>query len=418
MKPLLSILIPTRNRANYVRYAIQSALNIPSDRVEVLVSENHGADDGLAVCQSFNDPRLRVMRPDSPLPMHENWEMLLKESTGEWVTFIGDDDAIMPHAVKQLEHVGQKYPEAEALVSPRAYYFWDGIEEEYGNACMEFEFTSAERWRDSKADMQLALDQKLHYLHLPQMYSGGFQRRSMIQRVLRAQQGRYFQSVTPDAYSALMACLHTYRFLEIGVPMSWVGSSPHNALKSANAKASGGNAKDRYQDFFGFHSDEVLTTHKSLGDMQNATFGIFFFESYLSAFPMTSYKELSMDRVRKIFHLAADELRASGRADVVPMLAKQLGFDVPPVTGQRGSKAAVARVKKKFNRLADKIRAGIGSGNESIPTKVLYRRQSESHGDFPHVSSADDLLAEGYAAWLGETQHASADTQVSRQMAA
>ncbi|MEM9644231.1 MAG: glycosyltransferase family A protein [Planctomycetota bacterium] len=405
MTPLLSVLIPTRNRATYVKHAIQSALNIPSDRVEVLVSENHGSDDGYEVCKSFRDARVKVFRPESPLPMHENWEFLLSQSRGEWVTFIGDDDGIMPHAADQLEYVSKEYPQAEALVSPRAYYFWSGCEEEYGSRCMSFEFKPVERWRDSKADLQLALDQELDYIHLPQMYSGGFQRKSMIQRVLRAQNGTYFKSVTPDAYSALMSCLHTYRFLEIGVPMSWVGSSPHRALKTG-----GGSSKDRYEDFFGFHSDELLTTHHALGDMQDATFGIFFYESYLSAFPMTSYKELSMERVERVFESAVEQLRANGKDHAIPALAEQLGFDVPAVGQERKSKSPLEKIKREFRRVVRKSKQR--KRNDAPPKGISFAKSSESHEDFPNIHSADTLLAEGYAAWLQERglQHPSTRT--------
>ena len=171
MPPLLSILIPTRNRAALLPYAIQSALAIDSDAIEIIVSENHGSDDGYAVCQSFSDPRLRVLRPETPVPMHENFEFLLKQSRGQWVTFLGDDDAIMPHAADHLTYLSQKYPQAEAIHSPRAYYFWDGLQEQYGQQCVRFDFSSQEQWCDSKKKLKQTLSGKLDYIYLPQMYA-------------------------------------------------------------------------------------------------------------------------------------------------------------------------------------------------------------------------------------------------------
>ncbi|MEM9827153.1 MAG: glycosyltransferase family A protein [Planctomycetota bacterium] len=394
MQPILSVLIPTRNRAGYVRHAIQSALNIPSERVEVLVSENHGSDNGYEVCQSIQDSRLRVYRPDRPLPMHENWEFLLNHASGEWVTFIGDDDAIMPHAADHLQYISDAYPQAEALVSPRALYFWEGCQEEYGNACMSVRFTDIERWHDSKADLQSALDQKINYIDLPQLYSGGFQRRSLIQRVMRSQNGVYFKSVTPDAYSALMACLHTYRFLEIGVPLSWVGTSPHNALKTEKASA-----KDRFQDFFGFHSDDVLTTHHALGDMRDATFGMFFYESYLSAFPLTSYKELSMQRMRSVFESAAVELRKRGKDEVVRAMSKRFGFAIPAEGKRSDSKTLWAKTKREIARASGKlVRLGRNTPRPKTP-QTLLERSGQSHVEFPTICAADELLSEGYSLW-------------------
>lgn len=295
-KPLLSILIPTRNRAEYLNYAIQSALNVRSDKIEIIVSENHSNDKSWEICNSFADSRLRICKPEKPLPMHENWEFLLKQSSGEWVTFIGDDDAVLPHCFDHLLYLTNKYPHAEAIVSPRAYYFWDGCQKEYGLTSVSYSFSTIEKWQDSKEKLDKTLSGEIDYICLPQMYSGGFHRRSLINRVFRAQNGIYFKSVIPDAYAALMASVHTYRYLETGVPMTWVGTSPHKMISSDKGKA-----KDRNADFFDMHNEDTLTIHRALGSLHEATFPLYFFEAYISAFPTTSYTMLSKKKLNSYF---------------------------------------------------------------------------------------------------------------------
>lgn len=321
--PLLSILIPTRNRARYLPYAIQSAINLHCDDIEIIVSENYGSDDGWQIARSFADPRLKVLRPDQPLPMHENFEFLLKQATGRWITFIGDDDAVMPHCADYLRYLESKYPDAEAIVTPRAYYFWEAAYAVSEKPKCSFSFRHIEKWRDSKKRLRQCIDGKIDYIFLPQMYSGGFHRRSLVQRVIRLQGGIYFRSVTPDAYSAVMAVIHTYRYLEVGVPVAWVGTSPHSVSNIDLAKV----GKDRWKDFYGMHSDDTLSMNPCLGKCYSKwPFILYFYEAYIAAAPFVNLSELSIERVNRIYLRSASQLLLRGDRQAGIELARSLGI--------------------------------------------------------------------------------------------
>lgn len=326
----LSVLIPTRNRARYLRFAVQSALNINSDEIEILVSENHSHDNSATILSEFSDPRLHVYIPQIPLAMHENWEFLLSKAKGEWVYFLGDDDAMMPHAVEHLRKVVARHPRVEAIVSPRAYYFWDGLEADYGGSQLKCNFSDKEVWRDSKKMLYRCLDGSIDYFALPQIYSGGFQRNTLINRIKRAQGGSYFKSVTPDAYSALVGVLHTFRYLEIGVPLAWIGTSP-----SLQSKHKGGlkphELKDRNKDFYGMHSDKKLRLNFALGEFNNFTFTTCFYEAYTSAAPHINYDLLSQRILKKVFYDFCHKKSLQNDSAAIEELSLELGFPVPSV---------------------------------------------------------------------------------------
>jgi len=241
MLPKLSILIPTRNRRAYVSHAIRSALDIPSDAIEVIVSENHSEDDTWDLVNSFYDARLKVVRPSTPLPMHENWEFLLQNATGTWVTFIGDDDAILPYALDELEKYANTHPWCEAIYSARGYFFWPSDQSQGG--LLRFSYLNVHEIVDSKTSLHSLLNGTLNYLFSPQVYSGGFQRKSLISRVKNSR-GRYFMSAIPDASSAVNSLSFTSRFLRVGIPLCLVGTSPD--LDKTNSFK---NIKSRSQDF-------------------------------------------------------------------------------------------------------------------------------------------------------------------------
>ena len=99
-KPQLSIVIPTRNRSETLKSAIESCLIQQSQDLEVLVVDNASTPDTYAVVSAFDDPRIRYLRHDEPLAMTENWNTAMAEVRGDWIGFIGDDDGLTPRRVR------------------------------------------------------------------------------------------------------------------------------------------------------------------------------------------------------------------------------------------------------------------------------------------------------------------------------
>src|SRR5208337_997088 len=101
--PLLSVIIPTRERPETLQYALQTALDQKSRNFEVIVSDNFSQDNTAQVVRSLSDPRIRLINPGRRLSMCDNWDFALLHAAGDYVTFIGDDDAIVPGALDKLE---------------------------------------------------------------------------------------------------------------------------------------------------------------------------------------------------------------------------------------------------------------------------------------------------------------------------
>ena len=92
-KPFFSIVTPTRNRANYLPTAIQSALNQNFTDFELIISDNFSDDATPETARSFDDPRIKYFRTQNFLPINESWQFGLSQARGEYVVFLSDDDA-------------------------------------------------------------------------------------------------------------------------------------------------------------------------------------------------------------------------------------------------------------------------------------------------------------------------------------
>lgn len=102
ISPLLSVIIPTRERADTLVSTVATALDHCSDDVEVIVSDNASTDGTAEAIEAMADPRLRYVKTDHRLSMCGNYEHGLEHARGDYVIIIGDDDAVIPGGLEYL----------------------------------------------------------------------------------------------------------------------------------------------------------------------------------------------------------------------------------------------------------------------------------------------------------------------------
>ncbi len=93
----VSILIPTRNRADFLRDALNSVLTETAalQDVEILVSDNASSDNTRQVLGDFRGS-ITVFHQEQDLGMVGNWNFLMKRAQGELVKLMSDDDVLLP----------------------------------------------------------------------------------------------------------------------------------------------------------------------------------------------------------------------------------------------------------------------------------------------------------------------------------
>jgi glycosyltransferase involved in cell wall biosynthesis len=94
--PLVTIAIPTFNRASWLGDCVRAALAQSYQRFEIIVSDNASTDETASVLDEFTDRRLRVVRQRENIGATPNWNACLAEAKGEYIVFLPDDDRISP----------------------------------------------------------------------------------------------------------------------------------------------------------------------------------------------------------------------------------------------------------------------------------------------------------------------------------
>jgi glycosyltransferase involved in cell wall biosynthesis len=100
MNPLVSIIIPTYNRAKDLKRALQSVFDQTFTGWEVLVVDNHSVDDTDNLIKSFSDPRIKLFKIRNEGVIAASRNLGLKHALGEYIAFLDSDDWWLP---KKLE---------------------------------------------------------------------------------------------------------------------------------------------------------------------------------------------------------------------------------------------------------------------------------------------------------------------------
>lgn len=93
-QPLVSICIPTYNRAGMVGKTIESALAQTYANIEILVVDNASNDDLESVMKTFHDQRVKFYRNPTNLGMYGNFNRCVELSTGKYIHILHSDDYI------------------------------------------------------------------------------------------------------------------------------------------------------------------------------------------------------------------------------------------------------------------------------------------------------------------------------------
>jgi len=116
-KPLITIAIPTCNRASLLRGCIDSVLSQSYEKFEILVCDNASTDRTTEMLSEIDDPRLRVVRHEQNIGLMPNWNACITEARGDFIVFVPDDDRIAPWMLERCTDLLARDPSLVGVVA-------------------------------------------------------------------------------------------------------------------------------------------------------------------------------------------------------------------------------------------------------------------------------------------------------------
>jgi glycosyltransferase involved in cell wall biosynthesis len=116
-RPLVTIAIPTFNRASWLGGCVVAALAQTYQNLEILVSDNASTDETQQVLRELSDSRLRVVRQAENIGLLPNWNACLADARGDYIIFVSDDDRVAPWLLERCMDLVQKEPGLPIVVA-------------------------------------------------------------------------------------------------------------------------------------------------------------------------------------------------------------------------------------------------------------------------------------------------------------
>jgi abequosyltransferase len=117
MAPLISIAIPTYNRASVLTETLRALAEhseLMSDDVELVITDNASTDATPDVIRDFSErtgKAVRYGRNDTNLGIDGNIHAVSHLATGRYLLLMSDDDFLRPGALNRLSHLVRQHPD-------------------------------------------------------------------------------------------------------------------------------------------------------------------------------------------------------------------------------------------------------------------------------------------------------------------
>lgn len=132
---LVSVIVPTFNRAKLLKNAINSILKQTYNFFEVIIVDDNSTDETKKMIMKINDNRIKYFKNKFNLYTAESRNIGIKKSSGSIITFLDDDDEMYATKLFDIVEVFNKHKEINfvyhrakiMMVNENTYYYTNPI---------------------------------------------------------------------------------------------------------------------------------------------------------------------------------------------------------------------------------------------------------------------------------------------------
>lgn len=226
-----SVLLPTRNRLELLRYAVETVRRQSYQDWEVIISDNDSEQDIKGFVDSLGDSRIKYFRTERFVPVTENWNLALGKSSGDYIIMLGDDDCLMQGYFTTIHRLIEDFSSPDFIYSSAYLFAYPGVLPEFPKGFLQpygyasfFRPSDDAYWLDRKTAREVvntSLNFRVCFGYNMQYFTI---RRSFIESL--KDQGDFFQSPYPDYYAANVSFLKAEKILIYPRPVVTIGISP------------------------------------------------------------------------------------------------------------------------------------------------------------------------------------------------
>jgi glycosyltransferase involved in cell wall biosynthesis len=226
-----SVLLPTRNRLEYLKFAIASVIQQDYENWEIIVSDNNSTDDNEGYVRSLRDSRIKYFRTHSSVSVTENWNNALEKSSGDYVIMLGDDDCLLKSYFRTCLDLIQQNNFPDMIYSSALNYVYpDVMPGAPLGYLMKYGYASflVDRKDPYILDRQVALSHVKELMNFTMAVNFNMQHSLVSRSLIKEMQnhGEFYQSPYPDYYATTSLLIKAERILVLPYPMVVIGVTP------------------------------------------------------------------------------------------------------------------------------------------------------------------------------------------------
>ena len=230
-----TLIIPTKNRSETAIKAVKSATMSRYDDIEIIVTDGSDDDSLGKEIKKLEDARIKYFHHTKSLSMKNNWEFGVSKATGDYVSIIGDDDALMPDgfllAAELIKLSGTKVLHG---VCPN--YKWPDYPLISRRNFIGLKLpTTVIHEKDPRSQLRKAYEFKARKGTGPGIYHGIISKKFLDD--LKSMRGSYFIDDNPDFDSGFCTLLYAESYLQTSYPLFISGQCAASNSGAMNTKA-------------------------------------------------------------------------------------------------------------------------------------------------------------------------------------
>lgn len=226
-----SVLLPTRNRLKYLRYAVNSILEQDYEKWEIIISDNDSQEDIFQYVESLNDSRVKYYRTSSFVSVTENWNNAINRCSGDYVIMLGDDDILLRDYFSTMIRLLEKFNNPNMIYANAYIYAYPGVIPEHPEGSLHtckhypaFNHATEPFWLTKEMSMRLVQG----HLNFKAYFGTNMQfiliKQSAIEKIKINKQ--FFYSPYPDVYAMCRLMLETDNILVYPNEVVVIGVTP------------------------------------------------------------------------------------------------------------------------------------------------------------------------------------------------
>jgi hypothetical protein len=227
----ISVLLPTRNRLDYLKLAIETVRRQQAENWEIVISDNDSEEDIEGYVASLADERILYSRTSGFLPVTDNWNAALALSSGDYVVMMGDDDALLPGYLESMCELVERFDRPDLIYVGSLLFTYPGVDPQHGDGFLTVN-SYAEFLAGQTTPFVLAHERAVESVRRSMDFRHSFNFNMQLSLVSRRlidslqPNGSFFQSPFPDFYATCVAMLRAGRVVVEPQPQVVIGVTP------------------------------------------------------------------------------------------------------------------------------------------------------------------------------------------------